>query len=57
MGKGSFGQIQNFEVHVDSPLPNLLLNHHSVGQPLGIEDLLNGFSLLQLVYLYPYCLA
>ena len=49
--------IQISEVHVDSPLPILLLNHHSVGQSLGIEDLLNGFSLFQLVYLYPYYLG
>ena len=49
--------IQTSEVHADSPLPILLLNHHSVGQLFGIKDLLNGFSLFQLVYLYPYCLG
>ena len=46
--------IQICKVHADLPLPILLLHHHSVGQPLEIEDLLNGSNLLQLVYLYPY---
>ena len=51
MEKGVFWAnfIQVSEVHADSPLPILLLNQHSVGQPLEIEDLINGSSLLQLV--------
>ena len=58
-GKGVFWAnfIQISEVHADLPLPTLLLNHQSVGQPLGIKDLLNCFSLFQLVYLYPCCLG
>ena len=58
-GKGVFraNSIQINEVHTDSPLPILLLNHHSVSQSLGIKYLLNGFSLFQLVYLYYYCLV
>ena len=43
--------IQISEVHANSPLPIFLLKHHSVDQPLGIEDLLNGSCLLQFVYL------
>ena len=49
--------IQINEVHTDTLLPILLLHHHSISQPLGIQDLLNGSSLFQLVYLYPYCLG
>ena len=49
--------IQISEVHKDMPLFILLFYHHNISQPLGIQDLLNGSSLFQLVYLYPYCLS
>jgi len=51
------GFIQVNEVHAHLPFPIFLLNYYCVGQPLGIENLLNGLSLLQLLYLCLNCLG
>ena len=45
--------VQVSEIQAHSPFPIFLFNHYYVGQPLGIENLLDGSSLLQLVYHYP----
>ena len=41
------GLIQVCEVHVDPPFPTLLLHHDCVGQPFGVEYLLDSPRFLQ----------
>ena len=45
------GLVQICEVHTYSPLPALLLHHHSIGQPLRVKQLLNSPGQLKLDHL------
>ena len=45
------------EVHADPPLPILLLDYHSVGQPLRIMDFLNRLGFEQLLDLLNHGLS
>ena len=58
-GEGVFWEdfVQVSEIHAHLPFPIFLFNHYCVGQPFGVENLLNGSSLLQLIHLCSDCLG
>ena len=45
--------IQICEVHAYLPLPALLLRYYGIGQPFGVEDLLDSPCLFELHHLFP----
>ena len=47
------GLIQIYEVHAHSPLPALLFYYYSIGQPFGVENLLDSPCLFELYHLFP----